>query len=137
VVLCSIAGTCDLDLLARPRAINEVVQQDDLLVARQAPRLHAARALLQRQLLVVPVHRLRRVHLRAGTTPVLLDRHNAHCLQKWVPEVPCCQHPVQMRKERAAGCESDMMKDFFMPEAVVARIATPCTGKPGIHTQED
>jgi hypothetical protein len=58
------ARTRDLHLLARPRAVDEVVQQDDLLVARQPPCGHRARRLLQRELLVVLVHRLRGVDLR-------------------------------------------------------------------------
>ena len=52
------AGAGAHDLLAGPRAVDEVVQQNDLLAAGQAARGDAARALLQRELLVVAVQRL-------------------------------------------------------------------------------
>ena len=57
--------TNNADLLARAGLVDEVVQQDDLLVARQPPRLHRARRLLQRDLLVVAVDRLLHIHLQA------------------------------------------------------------------------
>ncbi len=55
---------CDLDLLARAGAVDEVVQHDDLLVAGQATGRHTARALLEGQLLVVAVDGLRHIHLQ-------------------------------------------------------------------------
>jgi len=42
----------DLDLVAGPRDVDEVVQQDDVLAARQPPGRHAARCLLH-----APPHR--------------------------------------------------------------------------------
>lgn len=36
----------DLDLVTGPRDVDEIVEQDDILAARQPPRWHAARRLL-------------------------------------------------------------------------------------------
>jgi len=47
----------ELNLIARPRLVDQVVQHDDLLAARQPPRGHVAGGLLQREALVVAVHR--------------------------------------------------------------------------------
>ena len=47
-----------LNLLPRPRHIDQVVPQHNLLAARQPAGGHGAGALLQRQLLVVPEQRL-------------------------------------------------------------------------------
>jgi len=59
------ALTSDVHLLARPRAVDQVIGEHDLLVPGQAAGRHRARALLQRDLLVVAVNRLRVVDLRA------------------------------------------------------------------------
>ena len=55
--------TCDHDLLSRPGLIDEVMQQNDLLVARQTASWHCARALLDCDLLVVAVHCLSDIQL--------------------------------------------------------------------------
>ena len=55
--------TRDDDLLSRPHAVHQVVQQYDLLGARQAACRHRSRRLLQRDLLVVAIHRLLGIHL--------------------------------------------------------------------------
>ena len=60
-----LVDACDDHLLPRPHAIHQVVQQDDLLGARQPPRGHRPRRLLQRHLLVVAVERLLHIQLRS------------------------------------------------------------------------
>mmetsp|Transcript_39132 Transcript_39132/g.87066 ORF Transcript_39132/g.87066 Transcript_39132/m.87066 type:complete len:210 (+) Transcript_39132:1212-1841(+) len=54
--------TCDVHLLSWSCTVNEVMQQDDLLVAGQAAGRHSAGALLQSQLLEVAVDGLGAVH---------------------------------------------------------------------------
>ena len=55
--------TCQVNFLAGPGHVDEIMQQDDLLVARQPACRHRARALLQRQLLVVAVDCLHLIDL--------------------------------------------------------------------------
>ena len=61
--------TNNADLLPWAGLVNEIMQQNDLLVARQPPSLHRAWRLLQRDLLVVAVNRLLHIHLQAPQSP--------------------------------------------------------------------
>ena len=55
--------TCDLNLFSWSSTVNEIMQHDDLLVARQPACRHCSRALLEGQLLVIPVDCLLHIHL--------------------------------------------------------------------------
>lgn len=57
-------GTCDLYLFPRPSTINEVVQHNDFLVSGKSSSWDSAWALLECQLLVIPVYGLGHIDLQ-------------------------------------------------------------------------
>lgn len=62
--LSSSPRTSNFNLLARPGAVDQIMRENDLLMAGKATGWHGAGALLQRELLIVTIYGLRAVNLQ-------------------------------------------------------------------------